>query len=122
RRPGDEPPCNMGSITLDSQVCRFYRSAMRALVGAEVPFLVGGAFALERYTGITRYTKDFDIFVRPAHVTQALAALEDAGYRSEMTFAHWLGKAYCDELFVDVIFSSGNGEATVDNTWFDNAQ
>jgi len=105
----------------DNEARAFYRSAMEVLAAAKIPFLVGGAFALERYTGIRRYTKDFDIFVRPKHMARSLAALEKAGYRIEVTASHWLGKAWSDSLFVDIIFSSGNGEATVDDQWFDNA-
>jgi len=105
----------------DSEARAFYRNSMEVLATAKIPFLVGGAFAFERYTGIRRYTKDFDIFVRPKHLARSLAALEKAGYRTEVTDSHWLGKAWSDSLFVDIIFSSGNGEATVDDQWFDNA-
>ena len=119
---GSDTECSTGTIVLDADACKFYRNAMQTLIEAEIPFLVGGAFSLERYTGISRYTKDFDIFVRPAHKQVALDALENAGYRTEMTFAHWLGKAYSGDLFVDIIFSSGNGEATVDDAWFEYAQ
>jgi Uncharacterised nucleotidyltransferase len=117
----EESPVQMVSTSPDDEARNFYRSAMQALIGADIPFLVGGAFALERYTGIKRYTKDFDIFVRSKHITQALAALEEAGYRSELTFPHWLGKAHHGNLFVDIIFGSGNGEARVDDLWFEHA-
>jgi hypothetical protein len=86
-----------------------------------VPFLVGGAYALSRYTGIFRDTKDVDIFVRPADIEPALAALALAGYRTELTFSHWLGKAFDGEHMVDVIFSSGNGFAVVDDAWFEHS-
>ena len=33
-----------------------------------MPFLVGGAYAFERYTGIARHTKDFDLFIHPRDV------------------------------------------------------
>src|SRR5690606_39359703 len=48
---------------LDSATTDFYRGAMRALKAADVPFLVGGAYGLRCYTGVTRHSKDFDIFV-----------------------------------------------------------
>ena len=35
-----------------------YREALHGLVKAKVPFLVGGTFALESYTGRVRRTKD----------------------------------------------------------------
>ncbi len=65
-----------------------------------------------------RHTKDLDLFVKPADVPSALEALRQAGYRTEMTFSHWLGKAFSGDDFVDVIFSSGNGLCTVDDEWF----
>src|SRR5262249_17967308 len=91
---------------------------LATLQRAGLPFLVGGAYALERYTCIRRNTKDFDIFVRPADSRRVLDVLAAAGYRTEVTFSHWLGKAYCGDDFLDVIFSSGNGLARVDDEWF----
>jgi hypothetical protein len=99
----------------------FYVAAFRTLESAGVPFLVGGAYALSRYTGIFRDTKDVDIFVRPADIEPALAALAEAGYRTELTYSHWLGKAFDGDHMVDVIFSSGNGFAVVDDAWFEHA-
>ncbi len=100
----------------------FYKKSAEALVEAGVPFLVGGAFALSHYTAVVRDTKDFDVFVRPAHAQAALDALAAAGYRTEMAYPHWLGKAHHEESFVDIIFSSGNGVAMVDDHWFEHAR
>jgi hypothetical protein len=99
----------------------FYRHAMAVLDAAGVSFLVGGAYAYARYTGVVRHTKDFDLFLRQADLKRALAALEKAGYSTELTFPHWLGKAYRGNDFVDLIYSSGNGLARVDERWFENA-
>ncbi len=106
---------------LDPETREFYRRSLLQLKDAGVDFLVGGAYAFERYTGIARHTKDFDIFVRRADCERALSVLSGAGCRTELTFPHWLGKAYCGDAFVDVIFSSGNGVAEVDDVWFANA-
>src|SRR5262245_44265123 len=57
----------------------FYVRVMTRLQEARVPFLVGGAFALARFTGIERNTKDFDIFVRREDIDRALKALADDG-------------------------------------------
>jgi hypothetical protein len=38
-----------------------------------------------------------------------------------MPFPHWLGKVHRDGHFIDVIFSSGNGVARVDDLWFEHA-
>jgi hypothetical protein len=106
---------------LAPETIAFYREAMDAFDQAGVPFLVGGAYAYARYTGIERHTKDFDVFVRPADFDRALAAFGRKGWKTERTFSHWLGKGYRGEDFVDVIFSSGNGVARVDELWFENA-
>jgi hypothetical protein len=77
--------------------------------------------ALNLYTGIKRDTKDLDIFVRPEDCPAALRLWSQAGYETEMVFEHWLAKAYSDGAFVDLIFSSGNGIARVDDSWFRHA-
>src|SRR5258708_25489995 len=57
---------------LDGSTRAFYRDALHVLGESGVPFLVGGAYALQCYTGIQRHTKDFDVFVRPADCQLAL--------------------------------------------------
>ena len=106
---------------LEPCTSRFYLNALRVLSQAKVPYLLGGAYALAHYTGVIRHTKDLDLFVRPADAPRALGVLRHAGYHTEMTFSHWLGKAFSGEDFVDVIFSSGNGLCRVDDEWFAHA-
>ena len=104
---------------LSEESVRFYRHAMQILKEAEVPHLVGGAYAFARYTGIERHTKDFDIFLARDDFGRAAWAFQKAGYRAELTFPHWIGKAYHGEDFVDLIFSAGNAVAEVDAKWFE---
>jgi len=106
----------------DSACYDFYRDALRLLDAAGVRFLVGGAFAFREYTGIDRVTKDFDIFIRRDDMPRVIAVMREAGYEAELVFPHWLGKIRSPAGFIDVIFSSGNGEASVDDEWFDNAE
>lgn len=106
---------------LESAGSMFYIAAVRHLQKAEIPFLVGGAYALEAHTGIVRRTKDFDIFVQPDDLNAVLQVFRDAGYTTEVPFPHWLGKAFCGENFIDVIFNSGNGICRVDPEWFEHA-
>jgi hypothetical protein len=115
------PAATQLDSALPPETRAFYRDVMGVLQKAGVPFLVGGAYALHRYTGIERHTKDLDIFVRPADSRAALDALAAAGCRTELTFPHWLGKAYRDGEFIDIIFSSGNAVAAVDDQWFEHA-
>jgi hypothetical protein len=116
-----EPPDMSGGEHLDPQARDFYRRAMRRFMDGGVPFLVGGAYAFARYTGIERHTKDFDVFLHPRDFDRALALLADEGCHTEVPFPHWLGKAHRDGSFVDLIFSSGNGVAAVDDEWFRHA-
>ena len=106
---------------LSDESIRFYRHALSILKGAEVRHLVGGAYAYARYTGIERHTKDFDVFISRDDYRKAAWAFKKAGYKTELTFPHWLGKAYKGEDFVDLIFSAGNGVAEVDERWFEHA-
>lgn len=76
---------------------------------------------MERYTGIARHTRDLDLFVRPRDYERALAVLGGLGCQTEVTFPHWLGKAFCGELYIDLIWSSGNAVAAVDEGWFAHA-
>ena len=108
--------------TIEPVVRQFYQRSIDVLNDANVPFLVGGAYAIELYTGHIRKTKDFDVFVMKDDVEKALEAFRQAGFESEFTFPHWLGKVYQGDKFVDVIFSSGNGVAPVDEVWFENAR
>ncbi|HEY0971992.1 MAG TPA: hypothetical protein VGE02_13565 [Gemmatimonadales bacterium] len=97
---------------------QFYRDVLVSLKEGDIPFLVGGAYAFARYTGIKRPTKDFDIFIRPEDLDRALTVLSGVGLTAEATFPHWLAKAGRGLHFVDIIFSSGNGVARVDDVWF----
>src|SRR5688572_19617519 len=108
---------------LSEETRNFYRAGAQALFDANVPFLVGGAYALGSATGIERHTKDFDLFIKKADLDRALAALQGIGCRTEFPLPHWLGKAHAETGdFIDLIFSSGNGVAEVDDEWFQNAQ
>ena len=99
----------------------FYREVMQVLQAAQAPFLVGGGFAFACHTGISRATKDLDLFILPGDFSRVLDACAAAGYRIQVRFAHWLGKVSRDNQVIDIIFSSGNGLCTVDEDWFAHA-
>lgn len=105
----------------DAAASAMYLRAMSALAEAHVPYLVGGTHAVSHYTGIARESKDFDIFVRREDFDNVMAVLGRAGFATELTYPHWLGKAHGATCFLDVIFSSGNGIANVDEAWFEYA-
>jgi hypothetical protein len=95
--------------------------AIRTLEDADVPVLVGGAYAMFHYTGVSRYTKDLDLFLCRKDEARAREALDAAGYVTRNAEPLWLSKAWWGDVFVDLIHSSGNGIAKVDQLWLDNA-
>jgi len=100
---------------------QLYRDALEMLNRCSVPYLVGGTYAFQYYAGIYRETKDFDIFARPRDLRRLLEVLTRCGFRTEIAFHHWLAKAHHGEKFIDIIYSSGNGVAEVDDEWFAHA-
>ncbi len=95
-----------------------HRRALLLMSRLEIPFLVGGGYALRHYTGGVRGTKDLDVFVRRRDAVAFLDGLSEAGLETDLTFPHWLGKARIGADHIDVIYSSGNGLAQVDDQWF----
>jgi hypothetical protein len=108
----------LAPIGLDPHIRDFYVRTLAILNESGVPFLVGGAYALTKHAGIERHTKDLDIFVHRRDRDRVLDALEAGGFRTEVAFPHWLAKAFGNDGFIDVIYSSGNGVVRVDEEWF----
>ncbi len=98
-----------------------YRDAIYALRRAEARFVVGGAFAVHKHTGIWRTTKDLDLLLTPAEMPLALATLREAGFDTHVADPVWLAKAHRGEYFVDLITGIGNASLSVDSTWIERA-
>jgi Nucleotidyl transferase of unknown function (DUF2204) len=108
-------------VDLDQGTRDFYVRTLMVLNDAGIPYLIGGAYAMGTLAGVERHTKDIDVFALRRDRDAILRVLEADGYRTEVTFPHWLAKAWIVERFVDVIYASGNGTATVDDDWFEHA-
>ena len=106
---------------VDGAAPEFFVDVLSTLDAAHLEYLIGGTFAFALYARIERETKDLDVFVRPEDCRRALAVLDAAGYRTELPFPHWLGKVHGNGHVMDIIFSSGNGVARVDDLWFEHA-
>jgi hypothetical protein len=112
------------ALTGNAQECDpavFYRHVLHVLNASRIPYLVGGAWAFNQHTTINRHTKDLDLFIRRQDFDAIAQVVRDAGYDAELTFPHWLGKVHCSGLYIDLIFSSGNAVAEVDDAWFEHA-
>ena len=99
----------------------FYRASLELLNEKNMPYMLGGGFALYHYTGIIRDIKDMDIFCKPSQYPQILKLFAEHGYETQMYDVRWLAKVHRSEFYIDVIFNTANSICTVDDAWFDNA-
>ncbi|WP_087001802.1 nucleotidyltransferase family protein [Rhizobium sullae] len=100
----------------------FIAQAVRELVASGIPFLVAGTYAVSAYTGISRSTKDLDIFCKAGDYARILAHFKAQGYAVEIEDDRWLGKVFKGRHFFDVIFASSNGTMPVSDQWFEKAR
>lgn len=106
---------------LEPEARDFYRQAIAIMEQSGIPFLIGGAYAFGCYTGIVRHTKDLDLFVHQNDVDRVFEVFVEHGYETKLEIPRWLGKVIKGDIFVDIIFSSDNGIAEVDDLWFKHA-
>jgi hypothetical protein len=101
---------------------KVFASALKALNEADVPYMVGGAFAKHAYTRVWRNTKDLDLFLKPEDLKTALDVLTNVGFETEIEFQHWLAKARQEPYFIDLIFGTGHGQLQIDDGWLEHSQ
>lgn len=101
---------------------QFYAKSLQLLREHDIPFLIGGAYAMAFYTGIERDTKDLDLYLRPKDIDRILELFQRKNYRVERTHPHWLAKILQDNDLVDLIYRAGNGLCEVDESWFERGQ
>ncbi len=96
-----------------------FREVLQHMNRSGVPYVVAGAFALQKHTGIWRNTKDLDLFLPPEAVPEALRHLQEQGFETEIVDPVWLAKAHRSGYFVDLITGMSNAIITVDQSWID---
>lgn len=111
-------PLNCASGAASPEAEDFYAEGLTLLKGSGIPFLLGGTYAVSAYTGITRQTKDMDIFCRAGDYPRVLGHFARAGLVTEVEDARWLAKVRRGPLFFDVIFNSTIAINPVTDTWF----
>ncbi len=107
---------------VDADAEAFVSEALEELTRADIPFLLAGTYAVSAYTGISRPTKDLDIFCRAGDYARILAHFKAKGYDIEVEDDRWLGKVIRGKHFFDVIFAGSNGTMPIGDAWFDNAR
>jgi hypothetical protein len=105
------------ALEIDPAEQEVHGHALALLQDAGLSPMVGGAYAMRTHAGLWRDTKDLDLFLRKDRIPKALDLLARAGYRTEVTDPLWIAKAFNGPYFIDLIFSSGNGIAVVDDQW-----
>src|ERR687894_92556 len=67
----------------------FYAEALKELNQLGLPYLLAGTYALSAYTGITRTTKDLDIFCKAGDYPRVLSHFKNLGYAIEIEDERW---------------------------------
>jgi hypothetical protein len=101
---------------------RDYIEVLHAFMAINVPFMVGGAYAMREYADIVRDTKDLDLFCNPRDYPAFLPVLEKLGYVIEVRNPDWLAKGTKNDIVVDLIFGTGNKLHKVSDSWIQRAR
>lgn len=96
----------------------FYAEALRQLARSQIPFLLGGTFGVSMLTGLTRATKDLDVFCRPGDYPRILEHFAAQGYDTAVEDERWIGKVSQGDAVFDVIFNSTCAVNPVTDSWF----
>jgi hypothetical protein len=108
-----------GSIS--AQQWEIYRRVIDGALEREIPFALGGAFALAAHTGFWRDTKDIDLYVLPRDREHMIEVVRNAGladYYDQLPYDRWwIYRAAAEGTIVDVIWAMANHRAEIDELW-----
>jgi hypothetical protein len=99
----------------------FYIEGLKLLAGSDIPFLLCGTYAVTSYTGVSRPTKDLDIFCKASDYPRILAFFKEHGFNVEVEDERWLAKVYRGKYFFDIIYSCRTSEIAITDEWFEDA-
>lgn len=88
---------------VDDGLLTTLKKVAAALKLAEVPFALGGSFAVYAHGGHSS-DHDVDFLIKEEDVDRAIEALSAAGFTAEHPPEDWLVKVYDDGRLVDLIF------------------
>ena len=109
-------------VIIPEEQRHLFREVLRLFEDDHIPFAVAGAFALHAHTGISRDTKDLDIFLTSENTGPAMRSLERRGFTCEVCDPVWLFKVRRDGFFVDLITGMSNAVFVVDDSWIERAR
>lgn len=103
----------------------FYNRLLKTLIDKHMPFMVGGTYAFNQYTGLERPTGDIDIKCPHEDYPTLLKTLTKEGYKTELVEIelNWLAKVYDDKgFYTDIIFAERNGLHKIQRSALQNAR
>ena len=107
--PTFEPP---------AEAMAFFGEALHLLKESGIPFVLSGTYAVTAYTGISRPTKDLDVFCKAGDYPRILAYFQARGYRAEVEDERWIAKVKKGRHTFDVIFNSRTAATPITDSWF----
>ena len=105
---------------VDEGLATTLKRVAATLKGADVPFALGGSFAVYAHGGHSS-DHDVDFLIREQDKQQALAELAKVGFRTEEPPEDWLVKVYDEGRMVDLIYRPVESPVT-DETLHDTTQ
>jgi len=109
-------------ITIPKRISETFQQALQALNKSNVPYVVGGAFALHHYTGVWRNTHDLDVYMERKDAPAAIDALSRAGFHDYGEMAagdrQWIYHATKNRVLIDVIWQPPNHLSPVDESFY----
>jgi len=100
---------------------RTYQHVIARAREKEIPFAVGGGFAVAAYTGRWRDTKDLDLYTLPSARDALIQVTAEAGLTDLYAHAPYdpslIYRAGCGDVIVDVLIAMANMRAQVDEQW-----
>lgn len=99
-----------------------FGEALRALNEGSIPFVIGGAFAIHRYTGVWRNTNDLDIYIERKHLRDTINVLADQGFEDSGEMAagdhEWIYHALKNHALIDAIWQPPNHLSPVNESFY----
>jgi hypothetical protein len=98
-----------------------YRSVFAAIMARGLPFAIGGGLAFSAYSRRWRYTKDLDLYIRPADSDAFIELLKQQGFPDLFDKSKydrgWSYRGYQGDVIVDLLWGMANYRTWVDDSW-----
>lgn len=104
------------------QKIKFYKDVISEMNKIQLPYLLGGTYAVMEYTGIKRETKDLDFFCKTGDAPKILNHMKERGFKTQIEDERFVAKIIHNKYYVDLILGSFNSFAFVDDTWMKHAR